>query len=78
MEAPTCPSCHKPIQQILDLSYGYWEWDGTGYKHRTTTAAVAAVPFTCGACLSELPSVHPQDFPPARDRKVASGTGTGH
>ncbi len=66
MDQPTCPSCGNPVQRVLDLSYGYWEWNGTGYAHRTSSDAVAASPFSCDRCLKELPGVHPHDYPVPR------------
>ncbi len=60
--APDCPNCGKPLDQVLDLPYGYWKWTGDGYELRSPSTRVDVSPWTCAACLSELRPFHPQDF----------------
>lgn len=69
MDTPICPSCSEPLHRVVDLPYGYWEWDGTRYRARSTTTGVSAPEFACAACLTGLPGFHPQDALPA----VAAG-----
>ena len=61
MDAPTCPSCDKPLTKVLDLPYGYWEWTGAKYELRSTSERVDVAPWACAGCLSELRPFHPQD-----------------
>lgn len=61
MDAPTCPSCGAPLDRVLDLPYGYWQWDGGEYRLTSTTTRVDVSPWTCARCLGELRQFHPQD-----------------
>ena len=60
--APECPNCGKPLDQVLDLPYGYWAWTGEGYRLTSPSSRVDVSPWTCGSCLTELRQFHPQDF----------------
>ena len=31
MHAPLCPHCGEPIDQVVDVPYGWWEWNGEKY-----------------------------------------------
>lgn len=64
MTVPACPFCHEPLTRVLDLPYGYWEWGGSRYVQRFTTAEVTVPPFACASCLRGLPEFHPQDAEP--------------
>ena len=71
MPAPTCPSCGTTVTRILDLAYGYWEWDAADdrFVHRTCSNRVDVSPWVHDECLGELRDLHPQnDY---------SGTSTG-
>ncbi len=61
MDAPTCPGCGHPLERVLDLPYGYWEWDGGAYRLRSTSPRVDAAPWACAGCLAELRDFHPQN-----------------
>jgi hypothetical protein len=63
MPVPTCPNCGAPVTRILDLAYGYWEWDATGdkYMHRTCSNRVDVAPWVHDGCLGELRELHPQN-----------------
>lgn len=61
MSAPTCPGCGQPLIRVLDLPYGYWEWDDTAYRWRSTSDRVDVSPWACADCLTELRAFHPQD-----------------
>lgn len=65
MDTPTCPNCKEPLLRVVDLPYGYWEWDGERYKARSTSTGVSAPEFACAACLTGLLGFHPQDRVPA-------------
>ncbi len=69
-EMPTCPSCGQPMRRVLDLSYGYWEWQDGGYVQRFTGTGVRVPPFACGECLRGIDGLHPQD-PASWSRVVA-------
>ena len=28
MDAPICPNCGEPITRVVDVPYGWWEWNG--------------------------------------------------
>jgi hypothetical protein len=63
MPMPTCPNCGEPVTRILDLAYGYWEWDDTAqrYTHRTCSTRVDVAPWVHDACMGELRDLHPQN-----------------
>ena len=65
MTTPTCPACHEPLDRVVDLPYGYWEWDGTSYKARASAKGPAVPEFACARCLTGLPGFHPQDTAPS-------------
>ncbi|MHB1923316.1 MAG: hypothetical protein ACYCSJ_01345 [Acidimicrobiales bacterium] len=64
--APTCPGCGEALTRVVDLPYGYWEWDGAAYRHRYSVEGVVVPEFACAACLGGLPEFHPEDVQPAR------------
>ena len=59
---PTCPGCGQALTRVVDLPYGYWEWDGTVYRHRYSAEGVVVPEFACAACLGGLPEFHPEDI----------------
>lgn len=61
MTVPNCPSCGAPLEKVLDLSYGYWEWDGQRYLQRFSGPGVRVPPFACGQCLRGVEGLHPAD-----------------
>lgn len=61
MDAPTCPHCRQPITKALDLPYGWWEWSGDRYEHRTASSRVDVAPWVHHDCMGELRPFHPQD-----------------
>jgi hypothetical protein len=61
MDAPTCPGCGEPLARVLDLPYGYWQWDGERYKLSSTSTRVDVAPWACAGCLTELRDFHPQN-----------------
>jgi hypothetical protein len=63
MPAPTCPSCGETVDRILDLAYGYWEWnaDRERYEHRACSSRVDVSPWVHDKCLGELRDLHPQN-----------------
>ena len=63
MPSPVCPHCGEPVTRILDLAYGYWEWDAgrERYEHRTCSNRVDAAPWVHDRCMHELRDLHPQN-----------------
>lgn len=63
MSVPECPHCGKPATRVLDLAYGYWEWDDdrAGYEHRTCSDRVDVAPWVHHDCMGELRDMHPQN-----------------
>lgn len=63
MPQPTCPNCGEPVTRILDLAYGYWEWDVASerYAHRTCSDRVDVAPWVHDTCMGELRDLHPQN-----------------
>jgi hypothetical protein len=59
--APNCPNCGKPLTRVLDLPYGWWEWDGASYRLTTASARVDVAPWVHADCMGELREFHPQD-----------------
>lgn len=60
---PPCPHCGRPLSRVLDLPYGWWEWDGASYAQRQASARVDVAPWVHADCMGELRPFHPQDFP---------------
>ena len=60
---PACPHCGEDLEAVLDLPYGYWEWDGFEYKHRATATGVDVPEFACANCLGGLAGFHPAGIP---------------
>jgi len=77
MDAPRCPHCHEPVLRALDLPYGWWEWNGTGYQLTTASARVDVAPWVHWECMQELREFHPHDFgePVVRARVSPGGAG---
>jgi hypothetical protein len=61
MSAPICPNCGQPLTRVLDLPYGWWEWDGGQYRLTTAATRVDVAPWVHADCMKELRSFHPQD-----------------
>lgn len=69
MSVPICPNCGQPADRILDLPYGYWEWneDEESFQLRTCSQRVDVAPWVHHGCLGELRDLHPQnDYRTAR------------
>ncbi|MHB1549544.1 MAG: hypothetical protein ACYCV7_13635 [Acidimicrobiales bacterium] len=58
---PVCPGCNTPLDRVVDLPYGYWEWDGGRYRHRYSASGPVVPEFACARCLGGLPEFHPED-----------------
>ena len=39
MDAPRCPKCGEPIDKVVDVPYGWWEWNGAKYELKTAASA---------------------------------------
>lgn len=61
MNAPKCPGCGEPLDRVLDVPYGYWQWNGSAYELKSTSERVDVSPWACASCLAELREFHPQD-----------------
>jgi hypothetical protein len=61
MEAPNCPNCGQPITRVLDLPYGWWEWNGQKYAPATAATRVDVAPWVHADCMGELRQFHPQN-----------------
>lgn len=63
MNAPICPKCGDPIDRVVDVPYGWWEWNATKGAYVLTTAAtrVDVSPWVHTACMGELRHFHPQN-----------------
>jgi hypothetical protein len=63
MMAPECPNCGKPMTRVLDVPYGWWEWDEALDRFTRCTAAsrVDVAPWVHVGCMGELRHFHPQD-----------------
>ena len=61
MSAPNCPQCGKPLTRVLDLPYGWWEWNGSEYELTTASTRVDVAPWVHADCMGELREFHPQD-----------------
>ncbi len=71
MDAPICPNCGQALTRVVDVPYGWWEWDkDTGTYHHTTAASrVDVAPWVHTGCMGELRAFHPQN--PAAAGQVA-------
>ena len=72
MNAPTCPNCGAPITRVVDVPYGWWEWDKATGSYRMCTAAtrVDVAPWVHVDCMGELRHFHPQN--PVTDTTAAA------
>lgn len=63
MNAPICPNCGGPLTRVVDVPYGWWEWDESSGSYRMCTAAsrVDVSPWVHAECMGELRQFHPQD-----------------
>ncbi|MBS1265260.1 MAG: hypothetical protein MAG471_01101 [Acidimicrobiaceae bacterium] len=61
MQPMACHHCGEPLDRVLDLPYGYWEWDGVRYNLKSTADTVNVAPWACPNCLRSLRPFHPQD-----------------
>ncbi len=63
MDAPICPHCTQPIDRVVDVPYGWWEWNAAKGQYVLTTAAtrVDVAPWVHTACMGELRKFHPQN-----------------
>ncbi len=61
MDAPTCPHCGEPITRVLDLPYGWWEWDGDRFRLTTASSRVDVAPWVHAGCMGELRDFHPEN-----------------
>jgi hypothetical protein len=61
MPAPACPHCGGALTRVLDLPYGWWEWDGSRYVLRSASDRVDVAPWVHAECMGELRAFHPQD-----------------
>lgn len=63
MPVPQCPNCDQPVNRILDLAYGYWQWsdEAGGYVHQTCSDRVDVAPWVHDQCMGELRDLHPQN-----------------
>jgi hypothetical protein len=63
MPVPICPSCGEAVERILDLAYGYWQWDAEQdrFVFRTCSDRVDVSPWVHDRCMTELRDLHPQN-----------------
>jgi hypothetical protein len=61
MEAPLCPNCGKAITRVVDVPYGWWEWNGEKYTPCTAATGVPVAPWVHTDCMGELRAFHPQN-----------------
>ena len=61
MDAPICPNCGEPIEKVVDVPYGWWEWNGSKYVLTTAASRVDVAPWVHTACMGELRAFHPQN-----------------
>ncbi len=61
MEPPNCQKCGQPITRVLDLPYGWWEWNGGKYAPCTAATRVDVAPWVHADCMGELRHFHPQN-----------------
>jgi len=63
MSAPICPNCGQPMTKVVDVPYGWWQWNDEKGKYVLTTAAtrVDVAPWVHTDCMTELRNFHPQN-----------------
>jgi hypothetical protein len=61
MQAPQCPNCGEPIDKVVDVPYGWWQWNGDQYVLTTAATSVDVAPWVHVACMGELRKFHPQN-----------------
>lgn len=61
MEAPKCPKCGQAVTKVVDVPYGWWEWNGTKYVNKTAASGVDVAPWVHADCMGELRKFHPQN-----------------
>jgi hypothetical protein len=63
MSAPICPNCGKEITRVVDVPYGWWEWNEAKGAYAPATAAtrVDVAPWVHTDCMGELRNFHPQN-----------------
>jgi hypothetical protein len=61
MDAPLCPHCAQPIDKVVDVPYGWWEWNGEKYVAKTAATRVDVAPWVHIGCMGELRRFHPQN-----------------
>ena len=63
MSAPNCPNCGKPITRVVDVPYGWWDWDdaASAFKMKTAANRVDVAPWVHVDCMGELRHFHPQN-----------------
>ncbi len=61
MDAPLCPNCGMPIDKVVDVPYGWWEWTGAKYEPKTAAIGVDVAPWVHLGCMGELRRFHPQN-----------------
>ena len=71
MDAPICPNCGQALSRVVDVPYGWWEWDAAAgrYQHQTAATRVDVAPWVHAGCMGELRHFHPQN--PAVPGEVA-------
>lgn len=60
---PICPKCGNPLLRVVDVPYGWWEWNDERGEYVACTAAsrVDVAPWVHVDCWGELRRFHPQD-----------------
>ena len=63
MSAPICPNCGNEITRVVDVPYGWWEWNAEKgkYVHTTATGGVDVAPWVHTDCMTMLRNFHPQN-----------------
>jgi hypothetical protein len=63
MDAPICPNCGQSLHRVIDVPYGWWEWDSAAGEYRlcTATDAVEVSPWVHTTCMQQLRGFHPQN-----------------
>ncbi len=61
MNAPNCPKCGQPVTRVVDVPYGWWEWNGARYEARSAATRVDVAPWVHLDCMGELRNFHPQN-----------------
>jgi len=67
VNAPDCPNCGAPLTRVIDVPYGWWEFDAVkgAYVPKTAATRVDVAPWVHVDCMGELRHFHPQDRVPA-------------